>query len=327
MIEIAIPLQQTEAARGLVEVRADARRGGIAQRPPDPFALAGADRQPVGVVDLGSPVVREAPIVLAALVHACQRRNPKAADCLARIDGSVHFHNLRSAGCECEAISAGRAHRVEQAVKHERARSGLRTLEPECDEAWKFLDVVRGVDGEPARRETELSRVAAARTEIARAEKHRDVLAPVRRRVHAKSCEGQVGGKLARVDAAVCQIEHLGTVANFARRAVDDFVQGHRFLEAPTAVEKLQAKRALRLRPERVIVTKADRLVLVVRQVAQELRCELFRRAIRCFRQCLRASFQRCVVEGRGSSSEIGSRERREQQRGFQEVASSHEDA
>src|SRR6185436_11157355 len=176
-----------------------------------------------------------------------------------------------------EAISAGCTHRVEQSVEHERARFGRRPLEPERDEARKFLDVQRGVDRETARGKTELPRVAGARAEVARAEKDCDVVPPVRRGMHAKAGERQVRGQLARVDAAAVELEHVGAVTYRARFAADELEQLDRLFEAAAAMEKFQAKRALRLRPERVIVPKADRLILVVRQLAQELRCELFR--------------------------------------------------
>ena len=171
-------------------------RARIAERPPDPLALARAHREPVGIVDLRPPVVGHAAIVLAALIHARQRRDAEAADRFARIDRSVHVDHLRRAGRQREAIGAGRAHRIQQAVEHERARVGRRPLEPERDEARKLLDVLRGVDREPARGETELPRVAAARAEIARAEKHGDVLVPVRRGVHAKARERQIRRQL-----------------------------------------------------------------------------------------------------------------------------------
>ena len=84
----------------------------------------------------------------------------------------------------------------------------------------------------------------------------------------AKAGECQVRRQLARVDAAAGELEHLRPVADLASRAVDDLVQLDRLLEAAAAVKELQAECTFGLRPQRVIVSKADRLVLLVRQPA-----------------------------------------------------------
>src|SRR6185436_11167449 len=175
-----------------------------------------------------------------------------------------------------------------------------------------------GVDRETARGKTELPRVAGARAEVARAEKDCDVVPPVRRGMHAKAGERQVRGQLARVDGAAVELEHVGAVTYRARFAADELEQLDRLFEAAAAMEKFQAKRALRLRPERVIVPKADRLILVVRQLAQELRCELFRRSVRRAGQRTRTPLQRGEIERVSASSQPRSRECRKHQGGLQ---------
>jgi hypothetical protein len=145
--------------------------------------------------------------------------------------------------------------------------------------------------------------------------------------MHAKACEREIGGQLSQVDTAAVEREHVRAIANGAYLAADEFVQLDRLLEAATAMKELQAKRALRLRPERVIVPKADRLILVLAQIAQEWRREFFGRTVSRGRQRTRPPFQRCVIERSSTAGQIGARERREHDRGLQEVASSHEGA
>ena len=82
------------------------------------------------------------------------------------------------------------------------------------------------------------------------------------------------------------------------------------------------------LRPERALVTKTDRLILVVAQITQELRRKFLGRSIRGAGQRTRAPFQRRVLErSRAGRSHVRSRKRRKHERGLQELTSSHEDA
>jgi hypothetical protein len=73
-------------------------------------------------------------------------------------------------------------------------------------------------------------------------------------------------------------------------------------------MEKLQTESALRLRPQRMFVAKPDRLVLVVRQLAQKLRRKFLRRTVGRARKRTRPPFQRRVVESGSTKSQIGAR-------------------
>ena len=64
---------------------------------------------------------------------------------------------------------------------------------------------------------------------------------------------------------ALVELEHGRVVDDFARLAVDDFVQVHGLGEAAPDVEKLQAERQARVAPQaRDRLRKRMRLILVV---------------------------------------------------------------
>ena len=50
VVEIAVALEQPEAARILVGKRGDPQRVGVDQRPPEPFAAAALQQEAVGIV-------------------------------------------------------------------------------------------------------------------------------------------------------------------------------------------------------------------------------------------------------------------------------------
>jgi hypothetical protein len=56
-------------------------------------------------------------------------------------------------------------------------------------------------------------------------------------------------------------------------------------------MKKFEAECALGFGPQRVVMAKADRLILVVRQVAQKLRRQSLRRALRRTGKRTRAAF------------------------------------
>ena len=106
--EIPVALQEPEAARVGVEEGRNARRGRIAERPPDPLAGAGMHQEAVGIVQFAAEVVVEAPIGLADEIHRGQRRKPERRRRLAREQRHIRLDHAFLARSEIEAESAGR---------------------------------------------------------------------------------------------------------------------------------------------------------------------------------------------------------------------------
>src|SRR5260370_27161224 len=67
MIEVAIALQQPEAARILILIRVEAYAARVGKRPPDPFPLAVPQREAVRIVDLRTPVAAWRTLAASAL--------------------------------------------------------------------------------------------------------------------------------------------------------------------------------------------------------------------------------------------------------------------
>lgn len=109
------------------------------------------DPATVGIVDLRAPVVGHAPVVLAALVHARQRRDADPLDRLARIQGGVDIHDQGGSGRDDEAIGAGYAGRIEQCIDRQLLVASGGSFEPEVGKAREFFRSIQPcVDSEPA---------------------------------------------------------------------------------------------------------------------------------------------------------------------------------
>ena len=119
MIEVVVALQKTKAARVAIEIRVKMHTGRVRERTPDPLARTGMHKQTVGIVDLRTPIIGRASIVLAAHVHAGKRRNAETLDRIARIERNVDVHDERCARVEIEAVSACHARRVEQRMERQ----------------------------------------------------------------------------------------------------------------------------------------------------------------------------------------------------------------
>jgi hypothetical protein len=139
MVEVAVALQQAEAARVAVHEHVEAQVARVQQRPPDPFAAAGPQRQAVGVVDFRAPVPGHAAVVLAHLVHAGARGDAEPLDRLARVQRAVDVHQQHVAIGDGEAVGAGHAGRIQQAVDHHRVRIGRGLFQVPGDEIREFL--------------------------------------------------------------------------------------------------------------------------------------------------------------------------------------------
>jgi hypothetical protein len=107
--ELAVALHQPETER-------IARREGghqqplrIDQRPPDPFAGAGLDREAIGIVHLRPIIFDRRTLVLAEEIHARQRRYAELGHLFAQIQLRLHVHGRFFARPDHEAVGAGHA--------------------------------------------------------------------------------------------------------------------------------------------------------------------------------------------------------------------------
>ena len=85
VVEVAVALHQAEAARVGQREAGHQQAPGVDQRAPEPFAGAREDRQPVGIVHLGTVVLARRTLVLAEVEHAGQRRQPEPGDAFAQV--------------------------------------------------------------------------------------------------------------------------------------------------------------------------------------------------------------------------------------------------
>src|SRR5262249_7922811 len=121
LLEIALALHQAEAPRSLIGETIDPHGCWIGQWSPDPLATSGPELQPVGVVNLGAPVLRKAVIVLAAEEHTGAGSDAEPLDLLARIQGGIDVHQQGVGNIDDEAIGPGNTRRIQQAVEDQSA--------------------------------------------------------------------------------------------------------------------------------------------------------------------------------------------------------------
>ena len=336
MVEVAVALEQAETARVVVGEHVEAQVFGIAQRPPDPFAAAGPHRQAVGVVDLRAPVPVHAAVVLADLVHAGARAQAEALDGLARVQRAVDVHQQHLARGDGEAVGAGDAGRVEQAVHHHRVGLRRRAFQPVGDEVGEFLGVAgAGVDRQAARGLAVLA-LDADRAEIAGAQEGGEIALGVLAGVEAETGEAQVGRQGLAVQAAAPAVEHARVVGDLAGLAVGQFVHAHRRFEEQAQVEELGEELAVAAAPQGVVAVEADRLVLVPVHRRDRRRQGAGARRVGAPGERAGLALERGEVEGlgraelaRGGTGQ-GQRGQRQAEggqrggRGFEELASDH---
>ncbi len=272
---------------------------GVRERAPDPLAGAGPHRQAVGIVNFRAPIVRPAPIVLAVEEHAGERRHTQALDRLARIQCAVDVHDHGAAGNELKAQRAGDTWRVHQGVHGQSARILRRPLEPKRGKARELLRTrKRRVHRQRARRQAVLPRIAAHRPKIARAEKRRHVILPVRHELHAKAGKAHVVAHQFRIDAGLVEFEHRRVIDDFVRLAVDDFVEAHGLGESAADMEELQAKLEAGIAPQCVVGAKAQRLKLIVAELRHRRRLNILRGLKGIAGELARLPLEPGIVEG-----------------------------
>src|SRR6185436_2679155 len=125
-----------------------------------------------------------------------------------------HFHLRDRARVHVEAVRAGDALAIEQAVEREHAVLRLRAYEPEIGERRKLLALLRsGIESETARGES-VALIAAEQAEVRGAEEHDELILVcrrVQRVVHTKTGKPRLRRQLPR-RAELAPLEHRGAV-------------------------------------------------------------------------------------------------------------------
>jgi hypothetical protein len=184
-------------------------------------------------------------------------------DRLARVQRAVDVHQQHVAIGDREAIGAGHAGRIQQAVDHDRVRIGRRLFQVIGDEIREFLRLAHaGVDCQAARGLAVLA-FLADRAEVAGAEEGGEVAVGVLAGVQAETGEAEVGRQLAVLDAALAVVERRAVIGQLLRLAVDHVEHAHRRMEVQAQVEELGLELARLVGPQRMVLAVADRLVLV----------------------------------------------------------------
>ena len=245
---------------------------------------------------LGTEVVDPATIVGAEEIHAGERREPDLLDLHARKQCRLDVVNGGFARADGEAVGGRRAFGVEQRVHDDRACALCRPLDPEAAEVGKLLSLrIGSIEREPARRKA-IRQALRHGAEIARAEKHADLVEIVRavdRSVNAEARKAEVRLDVRR--GLIAEREHRGRVDNGRRKPVlhlED-VDAVRVIEA--AMKELQLERQALAPPERLLRHESDHAVTVVGQVLQLIRQLVVGRFVRFLRQIARE----CAHTGR----------------------------
>src|SRR5437899_5501878 len=233
VIEVAIALAEPESRRIRELERGHKQSLRIGERTKNPFTGAGVNGQAVRIVDLGPEVLSRWALVFAEIEHAGQRRETKLRHVFAKKQPGPDIDQRVDAGAQDELVGAARAGRIEQRVDRKRLGAWGGPLDPELDEARKFLAFgVGGVDRKPARRgAVELTH--AQRAKVACPQKGEDlvlVAGGVDRVMHAESrkagpahCRG--------VELVGPVIEKAGLEFDVANAGLIDLVDAHRLIE------------------------------------------------------------------------------------------------
>ena len=113
-VEIALALNQTEAARIFVHETIDPQFARIAQRTPDPFPVTGFRHEADAVVNLRTVVVKASRgALLAVEKHGREWGHAELADGATQVELAMHFDLSDGTGSNLELIRAGHALAVE----------------------------------------------------------------------------------------------------------------------------------------------------------------------------------------------------------------------
>ncbi len=137
--EVAATLQQAETTRVFDRVVAHGQVFWIVQWTPDPFAVAGMNRQTAGIVQLTTVVQHFRRLVGAEQEHAGQRRNAKLGDLVTQEHAGLDVDNGVAARTQGQTISTGGAWRIQQREDHQVFVTRFWPLNPEFGEAREFF--------------------------------------------------------------------------------------------------------------------------------------------------------------------------------------------
>ena len=167
----------------------------------------------------------------------------------------------------------------------DRGRAHRRPLDPEGAEVRKLLALrIGGIEREPARREA-VSQTFRDRAEIARAEKHADlveIVRPVDRPVNAEARKAEI---LHVRRGLVAEGEHFGRIDDRRCEPVLHLENVDAVGVVEAAMKELELERQFVGAPERMIRQEADHAVTVVGQVLQRRREACCPAACRAFAQ------------------------------------------
>ena len=141
VIQDAITLQQSKAARRAVLETGHRNMRWIVEGTPDVLPNAIPDGQPVRVVDLRTPVDRRWLGRLGKPVHGRQRRDAETVDILAQIERRLDLHHDAFGPMQREPVSTRQAGTIQQGVDDQRITRLGSAFEPKGGEVRKFLRV------------------------------------------------------------------------------------------------------------------------------------------------------------------------------------------
>ncbi len=301
-VELPGALHQAEATRVLHAERADRQATRVVQRAPEPLAVAGVDRQPLGVVQLRAEIQRIAGLVRPEQVHAGQRCDAQLAHRLAQVHPGLHVQRTVLARRQHHAVGAGGTRRVEQRVDDQVAPVGLRPFHPELAEAGKLLTHrQRRVDRQPACGQA-IPLALANDAEIARTEQsHHLVLLVllVQRIEHLETGEAQALQR-SGIDLDAVELEHGRVIADLADVRCGDLVDAYRRVEVHALMVELQVERCIGILPVGMFGVEAQPLVIgkghsakLFRQVARRFLIAAGRQFLRLLGHIIQAERQR----------------------------------
>src|SRR5690625_4092406 len=137
--EVAFALQESEAARGVVDKSVGAQLAGIVQGAPDALAGPRPDGEAVTIVNPRMPVGGAVAVMLAEPVHGHERGYAETLDRAAEVEFRLDFHDHAAFVPHVEAIGAGQAGALQQRIDDYLSAVLRGSLHPEAGKVREFL--------------------------------------------------------------------------------------------------------------------------------------------------------------------------------------------
>src|SRR5690606_17692265 len=176
VLPIAVPLHQAEAPGAQVAEGGNPYLARIVEGPPDAFAAAGPELEPVTVMHFWAPILAKKPTVFGVPEHRGKGSDAQALDVAAQEQpgGDLHLHPLGWPAEKTEG--AGQARTIQEGVDGSRVRWQGRNFDPEGDEIRELFRLGGGdIDGDSPCRETILAELSD-RSEVGGPEKGQPIL-------------------------------------------------------------------------------------------------------------------------------------------------------